>query len=331
MNEQKQDRTAREALEAKAASLAVRLPDADEAERAEIMNWIARRPEHAVAFARAEVAWKDSERLKALGTDLPPETADTPEETAAPAESGRGFARRKLILGGVAAAAVAASLPVVQMLGQDRQTFDTQHGEVREVRLADGSALHINTDSRVDVMFTKKRRLVRLLQGEASFDVAHDAARPFDVEAGETITRAVGTRFTVRRRAGDVELTVLEGIVSVTDGTGQEARVAAGHGAEITPGRIAASALDSRTIAQRSAWRDRMLQFDGLTVGEAVAEFNRYRQAPIVIKDPQIASFRIGGRFGLSESDQFLEALQSGFGVKVTPRPDGAVEVAAAR
>ena len=62
---------------------------------------------------------------------------------------------------------------------------------------------------------------------------------------------------------------------------------------------------------------------------EAVAEFNRYRQAPILVVDPKVASLRVGGRFGLKESDQFLEALRSGFGIKVAPRADGAVEILA--
>ncbi|MCT2400941.1 FecR family protein [Novosphingobium mangrovi (ex Huang et al. 2023)] len=316
-----------EAIEAKAASLAVRLPDAGETERAEIMAWVAQNPAHAVAFARAESAWKDCERLKALGFDLPEED-DGIDEVSVPVETGKGLSRRGVILSGIAALAIAAAVPAVRMLGPETQDFSTQRGEVREVRLADGSTLRINTDSKVEVAFSDKRRLVRLLEGEASFDVAHDKARPFDVEADGTVTRAVGTQFTVRRRAHEVELTVTEGIVSVRDGTGQEARIAAGHGAQIKPGAIDASVLDSRTIARRTAWRERMLEFDGLTIGEAVAEFNRYRQTPIVIADPRIASLRVGGRFGLSESEQFLDALQSGFGVRVSKRADGAMEIA---
>ncbi|MCJ2179818.1 FecR family protein [Novosphingobium album (ex Hu et al. 2023)] len=313
-------------IEAKAATLAIRLPDAGEAERADIMAWVAQNPVHAVAFARAESAWKDSERLKALGFDLPADE-DSADEVIVPVETGKGISRRTVVLSSVAAIALAGLLPAIRMLGPGPESFSTQLGEVREVRLADGSVLHINTDSEVQVTFSKDRRLLRLVRGEASFDVAHDTARPFDVEAGDTVTRAVGTRFTIRRREDDVELTVTEGIVSVRDGTGQEARVAAGHGAQITPGAIAAAALDPQTIARRTAWQDRMLEFDGLTIGEAVAEFNRYRPLPIVVADPSIASLRVGGRFGVAESDKFLGALQAGFGLKVIERADGKVEI----
>lgn len=319
----------REEIEAKAASLAVRLPDAGEAERAEIMAWVEQSPDHAVAFARAEAVWKGAEQLKALGFDLPPDDDDVPEDMAVPIEAGQGISRRGVILAGAVAAALAGLVPVALLLDRGRKTLSTQRGEVREVQLVDGSTLHINTDSRLEIAFTKERRLVRLLQGEASFDVAHDKGRPFEVEAGDAVTRAVGTRFTVRRLENEVELTVTEGIVSVRDGAGTEALIAAGHGAQIAPGRIAASPVDNRTIARRTAWQDRMLVFDGLTIGEAVAEFNRYRQAPILVVDPKVASLRVGGRFGLKESDQFLEALRSGFGIKVAPRADGAVEILA--
>lgn len=319
-------------LEAKAAELAVRLPDADETERTEILAWVAREPAHAVAFARAESAWKDAERLKALGLELPREDElpgeDVPVETA---PGGAGITRRGVILTGAAALiAAAATVPAVRMFAPGVQSFSTERGEVREVRLADGSTLHINTASKVEVAFTNQRRLVRLIEGEAAFDVAHDPARRFDVEAGDTMTRAVGTRFTVRRRDADVEVTVTEGVVSVRGGSSAETRLAAGHGATIARGTVTAAALDDRGVARRTAWQDRMLELDGLTIAEAVAEFNRYRTAPIVIGDPAIASLRIGGRFGLTESDQFLAALQSGFGIRLSPRPDGTVEIAAA-
>ena len=318
----------RQEIEAKAASLAVRLPDAGETERAEIMAWVAQDPAHAVAFACAESAWKDSERLKALGYALPADGDGIPEDIV-PADTGLRISRRGMILSGVAALGLAASVPAVRMLGGRGQSFSTARGEVREVRLDDGSTLRINTDSEVEVAYSSGRRLLRLLKGEASFDVAHDKARPFDVEAGGTVTRAVGTEFTIRRLENAVQLTVTEGVVSVRDGTGQEARVAAGHGAQITPGAIAASVLDGQTIARRTSWRERMLEFDGLTIGQAAAEFNRYRRAPIVVSDPRIAALRVGGRFGVSESDKFLDALQAGFGLTLAQRADGSVEIAA--
>ncbi|MCJ2183001.1 FecR domain-containing protein [Novosphingobium sp. 1949] len=332
-----------EELETQAARLAVRLPDADPAEARAIMAWVAQSPRHAIAFARAEAAWKDCERLKALGPDLPKvlrgEDAAHDAVSAQPetdeARSGWRLSRRRLMLSGVAAAALAGLWPLSRLVLDEGQVFTTERGEVREVRLADGSVLHLDTDSRVVVSLSPHRRDLRLEQGAASFDVAHDAARPFEVTAGGSVTRAIGTRFTIDTRAlsdaGRVEVTVSEGVVSVRDRAGQQVRVAAGNAATVRGDALATRRLDPAALEQRTAWQNRMLILDGMTLGEAAAAFSRYRAHPILVEDPALAATRMGGRFGLGEADQFLAALQAGFDVDVERAGDGTVRIAPAR
>src|SRR3546814_10918664 len=84
----------------------------------------------------------------------------------------------------------------------------------------------------------------------------------------------------------------------------------AGGGAAIRHGTVATTELDSEAFRQRTAWRDGMIELDGNTVEQAVAEFNRYRSAPLVIGDPRIAALRIGGRFVTPDSERFVAALQ---------------------
>lgn len=147
------------------------------------------------------------------------------------------------------------------------------------------------------------------------------------------MTRAIGTRFTVDARGlldgekGPVEVTVSEGIVSVSDSDGREVRLAAGHGAKITPGALATQTLDAQTMEQRTAWEQHMLVLDGMSLRQAAAAFSRYRAKPILVDDPALADMRMGGRFGLEESDQFLSALESGFGVTVKRDRDGTVHL----
>src|SRR3546814_16085472 len=71
-------------------------------------------------------------------------------------------------------------------------------GERRTVRLADGTAITLNTDSAVRVGYVADRRLVRLLRGQALFEVAKDPHRPFVVQAGAKQITALGTIFEVR-------------------------------------------------------------------------------------------------------------------------------------
>ena len=343
MNGLEPERQGRAEIEATAARLAVRYPDADEKEQAEIMAWVSAQPMHAVAFAIAESAWRDAERLKALGPVLPdfaPEINDSlvvPADIAEPHDfpvtdddvrPGKS-SRRGFILGGVSVAALLGAWPARHLFQPRGERLETRLGEVRNVRLDDGSTLHINTDSVVEVAFTRDRRFLRLLRGEATFQVAHDASRPFEVEAADSVTRAIGTCFTLHCQGDGVDLTVTEGVVGVRDADGGTARIAAGNGANIAPGAITPVALNSLQIARRTAWQDGMLILDGLTIGEAVIQFNRYRTKPLAVTDKKIAAMRIGGRFGLNESDAFLAALQSGFGVAVHRESDGRIEIGA--
>lgn len=75
-------------------------------------------------------------------------------------------------------------------------------GEMPVVTLEDGSVVQLNAASAIAVEFTEKRRVIRLLRGEAFFQVAHGADRPFTVMAGTTSVTALGTAFDVRYDEG---------------------------------------------------------------------------------------------------------------------------------
>lgn len=218
---------------------------------------------------------------------------------------------------------VAAIVTVRTFSGIDR--YQTGIGEWRDIALDDGSTLHLNSDSEAEVRFTANGRKVRILKGEASFDVAHDKDRPFDVEARSAVIRAVGTAFNVRMRPSIVELTVTQGAVTVHSGGGSTQKVAAGAGAVIQPRTIAVTRLGSKMIDQRIAWRDQMVELDGETIDQAAGEFNRYRAAPILIGDTRVSALRIGGRFGTSDSKEFLSALQLSLPIRAVQGEDGSV------
>jgi transmembrane sensor len=203
--------------------------------------------------------------------------------------------------------------------------LETQVGEMRDIALDDGSVMHLNSDSEAEVRFTDRGRKVRLLKGEASFDVAHDPSRPFDVEARSAVIRAVGTAFTVRLRPSMVELTVTKGIVSVRAGGYVPKKVAAGGGAVIQPRSIDLTRLNPKMIGQRVAWREQMVELDGETIEQAATEFNRYRKAPILIGDTRVSSLRLGGRFRTTDSKAFLTALQMSLPVRAVDGEEGSV------
>ena len=91
----------------------------------------------------------------------------------------------------------------------------TQHGEQLSERLADGSVLHLNTDTAVSIDFREGARRIDLRAGQAMFEVAHDPRRPFTVYAQSLVVTAVGTKFDVYQREDSLVVTVVAGTISV--------------------------------------------------------------------------------------------------------------------
>jgi transmembrane sensor len=298
--------------------------DPSAAERREIFDWIEADPRHAVAFARMEAAWDLAGRLRAN-----PPALDKPEPLL-DGDADQWLSRRRIVAGFVGATAVGGAGTAVWRYVSDVELYRTRVGERRVVVLSDGSRVHLNTGSTIEVAMKKDRRMLRLVRGEALFEVAHDKARPFLVEVGSARLRAVGTAFNVRIRENVVELTVTEGVVAVAQ-TGDPVRrqasphIAAGDGAIIRPGAVAPTALDTQVLRQRTAWQDGVIELEGETLPQAVEEFNRYRTQPIIVGDARLANIRVGGRFEVDEADKFLTALASSFPVDAMKSADGSI------
>lgn len=321
-----------QAIEAEAARLYLKARASDAADDwNEAYVWVAKDPAHGFAFAKAEAGWELTGRLH----ELP---AGREEELALPTilndDADQDFedktepliGRRGLLVGLAAAAAsigVAATVALRLMGAVDH--YRTALGETRTVRLADGSLVHLNTNSSVEVALRDDIRSIKLLKGEARFDVTHDAKRPFIVNADGTLVRAVGTMFNVRLRPDVTELTVIEGIVAVRNGDSAVRRIESGRSAAVRSGSIAVTHLEPAKIRQRIAWQEGMVEFEGDTLAQAVEEFNRYRANPMVIGDPAIASLRVGGAFRLDRSGDFVQALESSFGVRAVPGSDNSI------
>ena len=289
-------------------------PDEDQA----LDAWLAGDPRRVGAYGKVQAMAVHTERARALAPNFDPEKFKG--RTASPAVS-----RRSLLMagGGAIAASVAGVAAVGLGLVGRGQSYNTRLGEVKVTPLADGSVMTLNTASRVVVNFSDTQRSIRLLEGEALFDVARDASRPFLVEAGETQVRAVGTSFTVRH-LGDapVEVLVREGVVEVNRparSAMRPVRVAANTRAvasssSATP--VAAAPVAPAVIRRELAWREGRIAFQGETLGQAAAQFSRYSETRIAIDDPAIAAEEITGLFQANDPVGFAQAVASSFGLR---------------
>ena len=200
--------------------------------------------------------------------------------------------------------------------------FSTGHGEQATYRLADGSLMHLNTDSAVAIRYSNAERRVVLESGEADFEVVHRAERPFRVIAGPAETVDVGTRFDVRLADGSALVTVQEGRVAValaTAGAGQDTRVVtlgADQQIEVKAGELppAPAPVDAQ---RATSWLHRQIVFEREPLVRVAAEFNRYAKKPIEIATPALKNLEISGVFATDDSEAFVAFLRSLDNVRV--------------
>lgn len=235
---------------------------------------------------------------------------------------------------GIAVAVVVAAWNLLPSFST--QTYRTGPGGLSRVFLSDGSAVTMNAATEMRVRFTAARRSITLVRGEAHFSVTHDAHRPFEVHARDRIVVAVGTAFDVRldSRQG-VEVTVTEGRVALLGdpdappqtGEPRLQTITSGQDALLTAREVVVQRIDSTEIARRLAWERRELSFQGQTLSQAVAEFDRYTNRRIVIDDPSITALEVGGDFRALDVASFVAALDRTFGISSRVTPHGTIHL----
>ena len=259
-------------------------------------EWLAADTEHARVYASVEQDWQELDGLE-----------DRARSRLAQLNL-KGARRQRHRAWGVGSlAAAAAALVVVVLLVQLRdrpteQRFETVKAEQRQIALQDGSRVHLNTDSEIDVRFAASAREVTLHRGEGFFDVGYDPRRPFIVRAGGSSVTAVGTRFAVLLGGrNDLTVTVLEGQVAIAPSVGSldtfppSPDAAEPAGVEPSPGRLflapdrqarlgpdgSIRAVEVVNAEDVTAWQTGKLVFDNAPLREVVREVSRYTPGEI--------------------------------------------------
>lgn len=305
--------------------------------------WLAEDTAHRVAFLRLEAAWQESARLQAFaagdaGGRIPARGEWAHSPYFAPSINseravmhGRRAASRKRRRWPVFAG-IAASLLVVAVAGGfawrgythvDHAAWETALGAHQIVRLPDGSTATLGSETDVRMAFSRNERDLELTRGEAFFDVAHDAARPFVVHANGYRVIAVGTRFDVRREAGQLRVVVTRGLVrlqSAHDPAKPPAMLPAGSIATVAGDDVAISQVTADAASEALSWRSGFVVFHRTPLAEAVREFNSYNTRQIVIADASLDALRVGGNFKLDNSDAFVRLMQAVFPVQAEQR-----------
>jgi transmembrane sensor len=300
-------------------------------DQAQLIGWLESSTAHKVAFLRLEAAWSQANRLKVLGI------------ASRPARAPRRRTPRRLHWSRYRVVSLAAGVVLVMMLGAlgyfglpGGSSFQTTVGAVTAVPMSDGSQVTLNTDSQIRISVTEQERRVSLGRGEAFFEVAKDPKRPFVVVAGHCRVIALGTQFSVWRDADEVRVVVTEGRVRVERneapaGNDPTAEVAAGSIAHAGDAGVLVEHKRLGEVEETLGWRRGFLFFHDLPLGEAIAEFNRYNRARIVIESPDIAGIRISGSFRSTNVGGFVHLLRDGFSINVEQRRGGEYALSSSR
>lgn len=325
------------AIDAEAAAWVARF-DAGEVsarDQAAFQEWLNRSALHRGAIAEYGSLWSEFDTLKYLT-----ESGDTEQDTVV--RDVPLLVRARPWLAACAAVAIvgAGGMVLFHTKLQTQQTkpavlaklenpsptglfYESAVGAQKRITLADGTSVILNTNSRLDVNFAANRRDVRLVRGEAYFDVVHDNTRPFTVFARDYVVRDIGTAFAVHlSKEGLVEVGVTKGSVEVTP-----ARTAASGpvkslgileaGQNIVLGEKVehAEAVASADMGRKLAWRQGDLIYTGQPLKEVLADVSRYSDIKIELADPALENLPVGGAFRTDQIGAIFAALENNFGV----------------
>lgn len=253
-----------------------------------------------------------------------PQRTPVRRRPARPLAVTRAWLVRGAVAAGIVAAALAFGLPGLYGPAGDA-LYAASSGATRELTLADGTTVHLDVDSAIEVRLTGSQRHVSLERGRALFDVAHDAERPFVVSAGAGRVTALGTVFEVDRQSStNVIVTLAEGAVQVTGslhGQPQSTRLSPGQRIRIAEDD-AAWVREQVDAAAATSWSLGRHVFRDLRLADAVAEVNRYSTRKVVVADPTLADLPVSGSFVSGDSDSIVAAFAAVLPITVSESGD---------
>jgi transmembrane sensor len=222
--------------EAAAWLIEFRSADIDVAGRKEFYDWLRISPEHMRAYLELAAVWNEGSALDSSHAVLDGRLFETTEprtnvialstlqpgsphalhdtDRSRPARVSARLAGRKLLY--LAASLLLAASAATQWYWHEiRGVYTTDVGEQHLITLGDGSVVELNAQSKIRIRYHSREREVDLLRGQALFNVAHDATRPFIVYTAGSQVRAIGTQFDVYRKPAETRVSVIEGTVAV--------------------------------------------------------------------------------------------------------------------
>ena len=288
-----------------------------------LRRWREQSPAHQAAFAEAKLFWQ---ALGPAATQVSLRADPSARPSGAP---GRLVGRRAFIGAALAASAAAVayvgSKPPFELwpsVDELRADYRTGTGEQRQVALADGVSLILNTQTSIGVrQMSPQSRAIELIAGEAAFTTARGDA-PIDIFAASGRASPGAARFEMRRDGEAVQVTCLDGLVEVTC-RGRSVTVPPGR--RLTYDKAGVQPPAAVDLAIATAWQQGQLVFRHERLARVIEEVNRYRPGRIVLLDHGLGERDVVATFHVSRIDEAVDHLARAFGARVRSLPGGVV------
>lgn len=337
---------------AEAAAWRVRLAEEELESCPEFEQWLAADPANEAAWRRVEAPWDlfgeqaTASRVIAARRDAldrahrASAAAAATGDSAVPAHTA-GWSRAARALAVVCVTVLCAV--IIGWWSVQPDVYRTGLGERREVVLADGSKVSLDSATELRVKLSDEARRLELLKGQARFDVAHDATRPFSVRAGGQRVVALGTAFNIDMLDSKLLITLIEGRVEVVPDkagaavwptrTEVQQAPAPTKPLTLTPGQQLALAPQAppvvrpTQVATTTAWTEGQLIFTNEPLAAVAERVSRYAGYPITAA-PEVASLRVSGVFQSHDVPGFIATIGDYLPVQAEKHPDGGVLLA---
>lgn len=306
----------------------------DATEDQAFMDWLAADPRHDEAYTL----------IAQTGDDIALAVAASDYQSPATRQAHRRKLSFALLAATIVLGLVGGGTSFVLL--EQQKTKITGTGETRLLALADGTKVNLSGQSEIEVRFNRKQRQIILKHGEAFFDVGRDPQRPFSVVVGDSVIRDIGTQFNVNMRRSSVEISVVQGEVSVTPGASAPTAIKASQRARLNllpttqaqpsvasplpNGSLSASpAVIVAALPYQSAvaLKEGRQFYDNVALGDIVEDMNRFYAPGIAIASPDLAERRLTASLAPRDIDAFLAGLPITAQVRVNRDRDGHVTI----
>jgi transmembrane sensor len=307
------------------------------ATRAELEAWLAADPANLAAYRDVADAWGALDEMGSAPEMIALRRNALDNAAKRTRDRRRGHTRRSLPMAVAAAAAVALMIGAGTSLWLatrvEAHSFATAAGERKTVTLSDGSKVDLDQDTALEVRYSRGARDLRLLHGQAEFDVAKDASRPFSVAAGGRTVVATGTLFNVDLFEQRLAVTLLDGRVIVTPEGERDRDRRSPETVELKPAERLVVSGGVQTVLEVNisaedavAWKAGKLVFADAPLAEAVQRVNRYAKTRLAVDDPA-AALRISGVFDVGDAAAFVSGVTAQLPVDARPGQGGEVRL----